>query len=402
VRTSSCPGAHPDRQGSGLDPRRDAGGGRRSPPAPRSGIMTAGTAPKQPDPRPAPPAGSSPAIRSPRRWGAADPGGVHERGQPQQLRRSSRSQVARSRDVSSRGSPLPLSSALVSGFVRFRRPGSVPPVTRPVPGEARRCEQPAMVAGKDRNHTRTPPGDLHDHAAGAAQQRPPAAHRAQISAGSARRRRPGRPARPYRIRRSAVGCASAQGEEGRRSARAAYGALARSRGQRHVSRVQLRHHLAGDEPLVGAQASGAPPRTGPARAAGEPLDHRRVQHRLRRQFQAHRGRVVGQLSRRPTAGSFARSCPSGCTAATTSRANARRLRRHRRRPATAGDRPPIPASIQDLYCKEMREAPDPGCENDNVPPTPGPAGPAPPASPAQITELAQARLHPARHPHRGG
>ena len=38
-----------------------------------------------------------------------------------------------------------------------------------------------MVAGKDRNHTRTPPGDLHDHAAGAAQH-VAAAHRAQISA----------------------------------------------------------------------------------------------------------------------------------------------------------------------------------------------------------------------------
>ena len=45
------------------------------------------------------------------------------------------SQVARSRDVSSRGSPDPPSSALISGFVMFRRPGSVPPQIRPFPAD---------------------------------------------------------------------------------------------------------------------------------------------------------------------------------------------------------------------------------------------------------------------------
>ena len=39
--------------------------------------------------------------------GAADPGRVHERGQPEQLRAASASQVARSRQVSSRGRPAP-------------------------------------------------------------------------------------------------------------------------------------------------------------------------------------------------------------------------------------------------------------------------------------------------------
>jgi hypothetical protein len=43
------------------------------------------------------------------------------------------SQVARSRLVSSRGSPPPPSSAATSGLVRFRRPGSAPPQTSPVP-----------------------------------------------------------------------------------------------------------------------------------------------------------------------------------------------------------------------------------------------------------------------------
>ena len=45
----------------------------------------------------------------------------------------SASQVARSREVSSRGRPAPPSSALISGLVIFRRPGSVPPQTSPVP-----------------------------------------------------------------------------------------------------------------------------------------------------------------------------------------------------------------------------------------------------------------------------
>ena len=46
---------------------------------------------------------------------------------------TSASQVARSRLVSRRGSPVPPSSARISGFVRFRRPGSMPPQTSPVP-----------------------------------------------------------------------------------------------------------------------------------------------------------------------------------------------------------------------------------------------------------------------------
>ena len=48
---------------------------------------------------------------------------------------TSASQVARSRLVSSRGSPVPPASERISGVVMFRRPGSVPPVTRPVPAK---------------------------------------------------------------------------------------------------------------------------------------------------------------------------------------------------------------------------------------------------------------------------
>ena len=48
----------------------------------------------------------------------------------------SASQVARSREVSSRGSPPPPASDLISGLVMFRRPGSVPPVTSPGPANS--------------------------------------------------------------------------------------------------------------------------------------------------------------------------------------------------------------------------------------------------------------------------
>ena len=64
--------------------------------------------------------------------GAADPGRRHERGQAERLCDLGQPGGA-SRLVSSRGSPLPPSSALMSGFARFRRPGSVPPQIRPVP-----------------------------------------------------------------------------------------------------------------------------------------------------------------------------------------------------------------------------------------------------------------------------
>ena len=49
---------------------------------------------------------------------------------------TSASQVARSREVSSRGSPAPPASDRISGVVMFRRPGSVPPQTSPVPADA--------------------------------------------------------------------------------------------------------------------------------------------------------------------------------------------------------------------------------------------------------------------------
>ena len=93
-------------------------------------IMTAGL-PRAAGP-PASPAGSSPAIRSPSRWEQVIPAACMNVASPSWSAQPA-SQVARSRDVSSRGRPLPPSSAATSGFVRLRRPGSVPHKTRPSP-----------------------------------------------------------------------------------------------------------------------------------------------------------------------------------------------------------------------------------------------------------------------------
>jgi len=69
-------------------------------------------------------------------------------------------------------------------------------------------------------------------------------------------------------------------------------------GQRHVGRIQLRHHLAADEPQVRPQR---PPRhAGQARRSpGEPLGRRGVQHYLWHRLQAERNRVIGELARGP-------------------------------------------------------------------------------------------------------
>ena len=125
---AQLPGADPGRQ-QRLDPRRDAGGVddllqpasesyRRVPPS--SATASASLA------------GSSPATRSPSRWEQLIPAAGMNVARPSWPAQSA-SQVARSRDVSSRGSPPPPSSALISGLVMLRRPGSVPPQIRPFP-----------------------------------------------------------------------------------------------------------------------------------------------------------------------------------------------------------------------------------------------------------------------------
>ena len=95
-----------------------------------SGIMAG--APPSSRTASASPAGSSPATRSPSRWEQLIPAACMNVASPSSSAQSA-SHVARSREVSSRGSPPPPSSALTSGFVMFRRPGSAPPQIRAVP-----------------------------------------------------------------------------------------------------------------------------------------------------------------------------------------------------------------------------------------------------------------------------
>ena len=144
-----------------------------------SGIM-AGAPPRAAATAPASPAGSSPATRSPSRWEQLIPAACMNVASPSSSAHSA-SQVARSREVSSRGRPVPPSSALISGFVRFRRPGSAPPQTSPVPADARRGQQPGVVAGQHRHGPRAGAAHGHDHAAGPARD-VGAAHLAQVAA----------------------------------------------------------------------------------------------------------------------------------------------------------------------------------------------------------------------------
>ena len=121
-----------------------------------------------------------------------------------------------------------------------------------------------------------------------------------------------------RIRRPIVGCASASARKPAISA-GLYGFLARSLGS-GISAGYSCGTPPADEPQVRAQRP--PRRAGQAgRAPGEPLGHRRVQHRLRRRIQAQPERIIGEPARRHSR-FFARSRPCGSVFAITSRANA--------------------------------------------------------------------------------
>ncbi len=65
---------------------------------------------------------------SPSRWLQLIPAAFRKVARPVSCAQPA-SQVARSRLVSSRGSPAPPASVVISGVVTLRRPGSVPPVT---------------------------------------------------------------------------------------------------------------------------------------------------------------------------------------------------------------------------------------------------------------------------------
>jgi len=142
------PGAHAGRQQQ-LDRRRDAGaagdllqdGQRdhdgRAAPGSRTASVSA--------------AGSRLAIRSPSRWEQVIPAACMNVASPSRSATSA-SQVARSREVSSRGSPSPPASDRISGVVMLRRPGPVPPQTSPS-----RRTPPRPAAGRGSGPAPAPP-----------------------------------------------------------------------------------------------------------------------------------------------------------------------------------------------------------------------------------------------------
>ena len=259
-----------------------------------SGII-AGGPPRAAATASASPAGSSPATRSPSRWEQLIPAACMNVASPSSSAQSA-SQVARSREVSSRGRPAP---AVQRADQRVRQVPAArigPAADQPGPGEPGRGQQPGVVAGQHRHRAR--PGAAHgDH------DTPPDRHATSVPRTSRRSPRispapaPRQTSPAARIRRPVVGWASASARYPPISA-GLYGCLGPFPGQRQVRRIQVRHHPAADEPQVGAQRPPRHPRQ-PRRAPGEPLGYRRVQHHLRHRLQAQPERVIGQLARRP-------------------------------------------------------------------------------------------------------
>ena len=227
--------------------------------------------------------------------GAGDPGGVHERGQPEQVRDVGQPGGAQPGGVQP-GQPGPAGQRPDQRRGDVPAAGIGPAADQPGPGGRRRGQQPVVVAGQHRHRPR--PG-----AARTATITPPdrqvtsvpctSRRSARISPAPAPRQIS--PARPHPPLRGGLGVR--QGEIPG-DLRRAVGRLGPLPGQRHVLRIQLRHHPAADEPQVRPQR---PPRHAgqPRRAPGEPLDHRRVQQHLRCRVQAERDRVIGEPGRRP-------------------------------------------------------------------------------------------------------
>ena len=231
---------------------------------------------------------------SPSRWEQEIPAACMNVARPSSCATSA-SQVARSRLVSRAGQPAP------AGQRASQRVGDVAPLglgaagQEVTAGERGGFQQRGVVAGQHGHGPRRTAAHPDDHAARALQN-VGAAGVAQVGADQSR---PGaqadqrRCARPPGRRRLGVGQREVAGDLARRVR--LLGPLA---GQRRISGVQVRHHLAGDEPQVGAQR---PPRRpgDPRRVRGEPLDHRRVQQHPGHRLHAQPDRPAGELARRP-------------------------------------------------------------------------------------------------------
>ena len=211
----------------------------------------------------------------------------------------------------------------------FRRPGSVPPQTRPVPGEPRR--RPAAGRGSGTAPARRAPrgaADLHEHARRTGRRRRCRGRRAGRR-GSARHPPPGRPAPP---RASAAppwaGRPPAPGS--RRSPPALYGSFARSRGSGRSAGYSCgttRRPM--NRRFVRSVRRATPDRPGAHRVNRSATDG--CSTHLRHQVQAQRRCVVGELPRGPQ--QVLRPLPPRRRRLRDHvPCERRRLRRHRRRP----------------------------------------------------------------------
>jgi hypothetical protein len=213
--------------------------------------------------------------------GAADPGHMHERGQPEQLRAVGQPRRPQPRCIQpgQPGSPVQRADQRVR---QVPAAGIGPAADQAVPGEARSGQQQGVVAGQHRHSTR--PGAAHgDHDPAGPARHVPAAHVAQI-----RPDQPGagaqadQPRRPHPPSHRGLRVRQRQETGDFRRAVRLFGPFP---GQRHIRRIQLRHGTPADEPQVRAQRP--PRRPGQARRApGEPLGHRRVQQHLRHRLKA--------------------------------------------------------------------------------------------------------------------
>ena len=183
----------------------------------------------------------------------------------------------------------------------FRRPGSVPPVTRPVPANARRGQQPVVVAGQHRHRPR--PGAAHlprsRRRTGRSTSLPRTSRRsARISPAPA----PRQTSPAARIRRARGGLGVGQREVAgdlRRAVRR-LGPLAGQR-QRPPDTAAAPPGGPMNRRFVRSVRRATPDRPGAQR--GEPLDHRRVQQHLRHRLQAQPDRRSRRACPPPTAGS---------------------------------------------------------------------------------------------------
>ena len=262
---------------------------------------------------------------------AGDPGGVHERSQPDPGGAVSQPGGAQPAGVQpGQAGPAGQGAGQRGGHVAAGR--VMPAGDQAGPGERRGGQQRLVVAGQHR-HRPGPPAAAHvcDDAAGAAGD-VGAADRPQVGAdqpgAGAQADQPGRPHPPRR--RGLRGGEREVAVDLRRCIRG-LGVLA---GQRRVRRGQRGNDRPGQEPQVRAKR---PPRHGgqPGRVRGEPLDHRRVQQHLRDRLQAQPGAPVREPARCPQ--QVLRPLPP----ARRGRGHhvpgePRGLRRHRRPAATAG------------------------------------------------------------------